>query len=104
MVGAGVRGLRARGLRSEREGGKERAGAEAEAVDEHMLTGVQVRVVAQIRQLREAARTQLALERPVGRVHVLVVPQVARRRERLGTVRTLVRLLRAVSHPVVVEV
>ena len=88
------RGRGREGQEQGREGGEE--------VGEHVLTGVQVSVIAQVCLLREAARAKFALERPVGRVDVLVVPQVARRRERFRTVRALVWLLRAVRHPMVV--
>lgn len=67
-------------------------------------TGVQVRVVAQVREFGEATRAQLAFEWPISWVHILVVPQVSRRRERLGAVWAFMRFFRRVSHPVIVEI
>lgn len=54
---------------------------------------MQEQVVLEVRVLAEAARADVALERPRAAVHVHVRLEVARRREGLGAQGALVRLL-----------
>ena len=57
------------------------------------LTRVEEEVVLEVGLLAEPAVADVALEGPRARVHVRVRLEVARRRERLGAHRALVRLL-----------